>query len=108
VVVGGCDKNMPGGMIGIARINVPGIYVYGGTIKPGSHKGRDLNIVSVFEAVGEFTMGRMSQEDFKAATQSSATRHHHTQVARKCCFGDYGDWRFNQRSAALSCHRARC
>ncbi len=71
VVVGGCDKNMPGGMIGIARMNVPGIYVYGGTIKPGSHKGRDLNIVSVFEAVGEFTMGRMSQEDFKAIEQKA-------------------------------------
>ena len=71
VVVGGCDKNMPGGMIGIARTNVPGIYVYGGTIKPGSHKGRDLNIVSVFEAVGEFTMGRMSTEDFKAIEQKA-------------------------------------
>jgi dihydroxy-acid dehydratase len=62
---------MPGGMIGIARMNVPGIYVYGGTIKPGSHKGRDLNIVSVFEAVGEFTMGRMSNEDFKAIEQKA-------------------------------------
>lgn len=71
VVVGGCDKNMPGGMIGIARTNVPAIYVYGGTIKPGSHKGRDLNIVSVFEAVGEFTMGRMSTEDFKAIEQKA-------------------------------------
>lgn len=71
VVVGGCDKNMPGGMIGIARTNVPGIYVYGGTIKPGSYKGRDLNIVSVFEAVGEFTMGRMSTEDFKAIEQKA-------------------------------------
>jgi dihydroxy-acid dehydratase len=71
VVVGGCDKNMPGGMIGIARCNVPGIYVYGGTIKPGSYKGRDLNIVSVFEAVGEFTMGRMSTEDFKAIEQKA-------------------------------------
>ncbi len=71
VVVGGCDKNMPGGMIGIARSNVPGIYVYGGTIKPGHHKGRDLNIVSVFEAVGEFTMGRMSNEDFKAIEQKA-------------------------------------
>ena len=65
VVIGGCDKNMPGGMIGIARCNVPGIYVYGGTIKPGPYKGKDLNIVSVFEAVGEFTMGRMSEKDFK-------------------------------------------
>ncbi|CAM4032545.1 dihydroxy-acid dehydratase [Bordetella tumulicola] len=65
VVIGGCDKNMPGGMIALARSNVPGIYVYGGTIKPGRHKGQDLTIVSVFEAVGEFTMGRMDQDDFK-------------------------------------------
>jgi len=64
VVIGGCDKNMPGGMIALARANVPGIYVYGGTIKPGNWKGKDLTIVSVFEAVGEFTAGRMSQEDF--------------------------------------------
>jgi len=64
VVIGGCDKNMPGGMIALARVNVPGIYVYGGTIKPGHWKGKDLTIVSAFEAVGEFTAGRMSQEDF--------------------------------------------
>jgi len=64
LVIGGCDKNMPGGMIALARSNVPGIYVYGGTIKPGKWKGRDLTIVSAFEAVGEFTAGRMSQEDF--------------------------------------------
>jgi dihydroxy-acid dehydratase len=64
VVIGGCDKNMPGGMIALARTNVPGIYVYGGTIKPGHWKGKDLTIVSAFEAVGEFTAGRMTQEDF--------------------------------------------
>lgn len=64
VVIGGCDKNMPGGMIAMARTNVPSIYVYGGTIKPGKWKGQDLTIVSAFEAVGEFTAGRMSQEDF--------------------------------------------
>jgi dihydroxy-acid dehydratase len=64
VVIGGCDKNMPGGMIALARTNVPGIYVYGGTIKPGSWRGKDLTIVSAFEAVGEFTAGRMSKEDF--------------------------------------------
>jgi dihydroxy-acid dehydratase len=64
VVIGGCDKNMPGGMIAMARTNVPSIYVYGGTIKPGSWKGKDLTIVSAFEAVGEFSAGRMSQEDF--------------------------------------------
>jgi dihydroxy-acid dehydratase len=69
VVIGGCDKNMPGGMIGLARINVPGIYVYGGTIKPGEYQGRTLTIVSSFEAVGEFTAGRMSEADFEAIEQ---------------------------------------
>ncbi|MBU3724165.1 MAG: dihydroxy-acid dehydratase [Burkholderiaceae bacterium] len=65
VVIGGCDKNMPGGMMAIARTNVPAIYVYGGTIKPGHYKGQDLTIVSTFEAVGEFTAGRLDQTDFK-------------------------------------------
>ncbi|MCS7101583.1 MAG: dihydroxy-acid dehydratase [Burkholderiaceae bacterium] len=65
LVIGGCDKNMPGGMMAIARCNVPSIYVYGGTVKPGQYKGKDLTIVSAFEAVGEFTAGRMSEEDFK-------------------------------------------
>ena len=71
VVIGGCDKNMPGGMMAMARTNVPSIYVYGGTIKPGHHKGKDLTIVSAFEAVGEFTAGRLSNEDFKAIEQKS-------------------------------------
>ena len=71
VVIGGCDKNMPGGMIAIARTNVPAIYVYGGTIKPGHHKGKDLTIVSAFEAVGEFTAGRLDEADFKAIEQKS-------------------------------------
>ncbi|AGW91737.1 dihydroxy-acid dehydratase [Ralstonia pickettii DTP0602] len=71
VVIGGCDKNMPGGMIALARTNVPGIYVYGGTIKPGNWKGKDLTIVSSFEAVGEFTAGRMSQEDFEGVEQNA-------------------------------------
>ena len=64
VVIGGCDKNMPGGMMGMLRANVPAIYVYGGTILPGKYKGQDLNIVSVFEAVGQFSAGKMSEEDF--------------------------------------------
>ncbi len=64
LVIGGCDKNMPGGMMGILRANVPAIYVYGGTILPGRYKGQDLNIVSVFEAVGQFSAGKMSEEDF--------------------------------------------
>ncbi|MBE7418043.1 MAG: dihydroxy-acid dehydratase [Ideonella sp.] len=64
LVIGGCDKNMPGGMMGMLRANVPALYVYGGTILPGRYKGQDLNIVSVFEAVGQFSAGRMSEEDF--------------------------------------------
>ena len=64
LVVGGCDKNMPGGMMGMLRANVPAIYVYGGTILPGSYQGKDLNIVSVFEAVGQFSAGNMSEKDF--------------------------------------------
>jgi dihydroxy-acid dehydratase len=71
VVIGGCDKNMPGGMMALARTNVPGIYVYGGTIKPGHYKGKDLNIVSAFEAVGEFTSGRLSAEDLKGVEQNA-------------------------------------
>jgi dihydroxy-acid dehydratase len=63
LVIGGCDKNMPGGLMGMLRANVPSIYVYGGTILPGHYKGQDLNIVSVFEAVGEHAAGRMSDED---------------------------------------------
>ena len=63
LVIGGCDKNMPGGLMGMLRANVPSIYVYGGTILPGRYKGKDLNIVSVFEAVGEHAAGRMSDED---------------------------------------------
>ena len=63
LVLGGCDKNMPGGLMGMLRTNVPSIYVYGGTILPGRYKGQDLNIVSVFEAVGEHAAGRMSDED---------------------------------------------
>jgi dihydroxy-acid dehydratase len=64
LAIGGCDKNMPGAMIGICRMNIPAIFVYGGTIKPGHHKGQDLQIVSVFEAVGAFNSGKMSEEDF--------------------------------------------
>ncbi|TAL78257.1 MAG: dihydroxy-acid dehydratase [Burkholderiaceae bacterium] len=65
LVIGGCDKNMPGGMMGMLRANVPAIYVYGGTILPGRLDGKDLNIVSVFEAVGENAAGRMSDKQLK-------------------------------------------
>ena len=71
LVIGGCDKNMPGGMIGIARANVPAVYVYGGTIKPGHWKGQDLSIVSAFEAVGAFSAGRMSAEDFEGIERNA-------------------------------------
>ncbi len=71
MVIGGCDKNMPGGMMGIVRANVPAIYVYGGTIKPGNWKGKDLTVVSVFEAVGEFSRQRMSQEDFEGIERNA-------------------------------------
>jgi dihydroxy-acid dehydratase len=70
-VIGGCDKNMPGGMIALARTNVPAIYIYGGTIKPGNWKGKDLTIVSAFEAVGEFTAGRISKEDFEGIERNA-------------------------------------
>jgi len=59
LAVGGCDKNMPGAMIAIARLNIPAVFVYGGTIKPGHYAGRDLTVVSAFEAVGEFSAGKI-------------------------------------------------
>ncbi|MEH2084479.1 MAG: dihydroxy-acid dehydratase [Nostoc sp.] len=59
IAIGGCDKNMPGAMIAIARMNIPAIFVYGGTIKPGHYQGRDLTIVSSFEAVGEYSAGKI-------------------------------------------------
>jgi len=63
VAIGGCDKNMPGAMMAIARMNIPAIFVYGGTIKPGHYKGRDLTIVSAFEAVGEFSAHKISEKE---------------------------------------------
>src|SRR5262245_38967802 len=66
LAIGGCDKNMPGAMIGIARLNVPAVFVYGGTIKPGHLDGKDLTIVSVFEAVGERAAGRIDDARLKA------------------------------------------
>src|SRR5512147_490240 len=59
LAIGGCDKNMPGAMIAIARLNIPSVFVYGGTIKPGHLAGRNLTIVSAFEAVGEHSAGRI-------------------------------------------------
>jgi dihydroxy-acid dehydratase len=63
LAIGGCDKNMPGAMIAIARMNIPAIFVYGGTIKPGHHNGRDLTIVSAFEAVGEYSAGKIDEKE---------------------------------------------
>ena len=61
ICIGGCDKNMPGAMVGMARLNIPGIFVYGGTIKPGHLDGKDLTVVSVFEAVGQFGAGTIDR-----------------------------------------------
>lgn len=63
IAIGGCDKNMPGAMIAIARMNVPAIFVYGGTIKPGKYKGQDLTIVSVFEAVGQHSAHKIDDAE---------------------------------------------
>src|SRR5713101_863858 len=63
LVIGGCDKNMPGGMIAIARLNIPAIFVYGGTTRPGRYQGRDLTIVSAFEAVGQFSAGQITEHE---------------------------------------------
>ena len=71
VVVGGCDKNMPGGMMAIARMNIPAVYVYGGTIRPGNYAGRELTIVSSFEAVGQFSAGKISEEEFKGVEKNA-------------------------------------
>jgi dihydroxy-acid dehydratase len=74
IAIGGCDKNMPGALIAIARLNIPAIFVYGGTIKPGHHAGRDLTIVSVFEAVGEHAAGKIDAQEL-------------LEVERKACPG---------------------
>ena len=71
VCVGGCDKNMPGAMMAMARINVPGIFVYAGTIKPGYWKGEKLTIVSPFEAVGAYSAGKMAKEDFEGIEKNA-------------------------------------
>jgi len=63
LAIGGCDKNMPGAMIAIARMNIPAIFVYGGTIKPGHHNGKDLTVVSSFEAVGQYSAGKIGEPE---------------------------------------------
>src|SRR5213082_2295313 len=74
LAVGGCDKNMPGAMIAIARLNIPAVFVYGGTIKPGRLNGRDLTVVSAFEAVGQFSAGKIDAAEL-------------LQVERRACPG---------------------
>ena len=74
LAIGGCDKNMPGAMIAIARMNIPAIFVYGGTIKPGNHNGKDLTVVSSFEAVGQFSAGKIDEAELM-------------EVERKACPG---------------------
>jgi dihydroxy-acid dehydratase len=63
LAIGGCDKNMPGAMLAIARMNIPAIFVYGGTIKPGHYDGKDLTVVSSFEAVGQHSAGKIDETE---------------------------------------------
>jgi dihydroxy-acid dehydratase len=65
VAIGGCDKNMPGSLIAMARLNIPSVFVYGGTILPGKFEGKDIDVVSVFEAVGRYSAGQISEKQFK-------------------------------------------
>ncbi len=74
LAIGGCDKNMPGAMIAIARLNIPAIFIYGGTIRPGHFNGEDLTIVSAFEAVGQYCAGKISEE-------------HLVEIERRACPG---------------------
>ncbi|WP_310488660.1 dihydroxy-acid dehydratase, partial [Chamaesiphon sp. VAR_69_metabat_338] len=69
LAIGGCDKNMPGAMIAIARLNIPAIFVYGGTIKPGHYEGRDLTVVSSFEAVGQYSAGKIDMAELTAVEE---------------------------------------
>lgn len=71
LAIGGCDKNMPGAVLAIARMNIPSIFVYGGTIKPGHHNGRDLTVVSVFEAVGQHSAGKIDDAELLAIEQKA-------------------------------------
>ena len=71
LAIGGCDKNMPGAMLAIARMNIPAIFVYGGTIKPGHYKGQDLTVVSAFEAVGQYSAGKIDKEELDAIEKNA-------------------------------------
>jgi len=71
LAIGGCDKNMPGCLMALARLNVPALFIYGGTIKPGKLNGRDLTIVSVFEAVGEYAAHRIGMDELQAVEKAA-------------------------------------
>jgi len=71
LAIGGCDKNMPGAMIAIARMNIPAIFVYGGTIKPGHYNGQDLTVVSAFEAVGQYSAGKIDEAELTAVERNA-------------------------------------
>ncbi|MDJ1176999.1 dihydroxy-acid dehydratase [Roseofilum capinflatum] len=71
LAIGGCDKNMPGAMIAIARMNIPAVFVYGGTIKPGRYKDCDLTVVSAFEAVGQHSAGKIDEAELKAVEDNA-------------------------------------
>lgn len=71
ITIPGCDKNMPGSLMAMGRLNRPGIMLYGGTIAPGHYKGQDLNIVSSFEALGQKIAGNLNEEDFKGIVRHS-------------------------------------
>ena len=71
IAIGGCDKNMPGAMIAMCRLNIPAIFVYGGTIKPGHHNGEDLTVVSAFEAVGQHSAGKIDDEELLAVERNA-------------------------------------
>lgn len=71
LAIGGCDKNMPGAMIAMARMNIPAIFVYGGTIKPGKYNGEDLTVVSAFEAVGQYSAGKIDKSQLDAIEQNA-------------------------------------
>jgi dihydroxy-acid dehydratase len=71
VAIGGCDKNMPGCLMAMARLNRPSVFVYGGTILPGCHRGKDVDIVSVFEAVGAHAKGQIDEQELKDIESSA-------------------------------------
>src|SRR6202163_2905043 len=71
ITIPGCDKNMPGSLMAMGRLNRPGIMLYGGTIAPGHYKGQDLNIISAFEALGQKIAGQLSEADFKGIVRNS-------------------------------------